>query len=78
MVETLISFLILSYSLSAGFSLGLINLGRGNSIPAKNEMNLDELLLNYVNGGKKIKDKYFMMQNYGEDYKNSNVKEVYP
>lgn len=66
--------LTFSYSLSAGFALGLINLGRGNNIPAKNEMNLDELLLNYVNGGKKIKDKYYLMQNYSEDYKNSNVR----
>lgn len=60
--------------MSAGFALGLVNLGRGNTIPAKNEMNIDELLLNYINGGKKMKDKYMYMSGYGDEYKNSNVK----
>lgn len=67
----------ISYSLSAGFALGLVNLGRGNTIPAKNEMNIDELLLNYINGGKKRKDKYMYMPGYADEFKNSNVMHSY-
>lgn len=59
--------------MAAGFALGLINLGRGNNIPAKNEMNLDERLLNYVNGGKKFKQKHPYLNTIEEGYKSSNV-----
>lgn len=39
------------YSLCAGFALGLLNLGKGSRIPSIRDVNLDERLFRYIEGG---------------------------
>jgi len=68
--------IIYSYSLSAGFALGLINLGRGNTISSNNDMRLEELeerMLIYINGGRQKSPIPKSRFNTGFEYKNSNV-----
>ena len=47
------------HSLSAGFALGLINLGRGSKIPSAKDINLDERLFRYIDGGSEAKPETF-------------------
>lgn len=39
------------HSLCAGFGLGLINLGKGTKIPSIRDINIDERLFRYIEGG---------------------------
>ena len=40
------------YSLAAGYALGLINLAKGAKNPYIKELNLEERLIHFVEGGK--------------------------
>lgn len=45
-----------SYTLSAGIALGIVNLGSGSDLPGMSDLNIDERLIRFVEGGKKMED----------------------
>jgi anaphase-promoting complex subunit 1 len=57
------------YSLAAGFSLGLINLGKGTKHPNINDLDLDSRLVRFIEGGKKMKPPKSMLSNFRNDNK---------
>jgi anaphase-promoting complex subunit 1 len=41
-----------SYTLSAGIALGIVNLGSGSDLPGMSDLNMDERLIRFIEGGK--------------------------
>lgn len=62
------------HSLAAGFSLGLINLGKGSKIPSIRDINIDERLFRFLDGGEKIEDR--QKDNNISEYQSCNVKGI--
>lgn len=63
-----------SYSLSAGFALGLVNLGMGLHLPGKQEIDLDERLIKLVEGGALQSAAGRKAASFKREAKNSSVK----
>ena len=65
------------YSLAAGYALGLINLCKGTNNPIIKDLDLDERLIRFVEGGKPIEPpKSILYSNYNHDFnKCSSVRE---
>ena len=45
-----------NYALSAGFGLGMVNLGSGSDLPGMADLNIDERLIRFVEGGKNMEE----------------------
>ena len=63
-----------SYALSAGFALGLVNLGSGSKLPGMSDLNMDERLIRFIEGGKRMDDLPSMKPSHDSE-KCSSVKE---
>ena len=63
-----------SYTLAAGLALGLVNLGSGSSLPGMSDLNIDERLIRFIEGGKRM-DELPSMKPTNEGEKCSSVKE---
>lgn len=62
------------YCLAAGIALGLINLGKGTFDPCIKDLNLEERLIRFIEGGKIIKPPFGILSN-NHDQKCSSIRE---
>mmetsp|Transcript_5336 Transcript_5336/g.6353 ORF Transcript_5336/g.6353 Transcript_5336/m.6353 type:complete len:266 (+) Transcript_5336:1892-2689(+) len=63
-----------SYTLSAGIALGIVNLGSGSELPRMSDLNIDERLIRFIEGGK-LMEELPSMKAIGEQEVCSSVKE---
>jgi len=63
-----------SYTLSAGFGLGLVNLGSGSDLTGMADLNIDERLIRFIEGGKSMPEISSLKANNNED-QCSSIKE---
>ena len=65
------------YSLAAGYSLGLINIGRGSNNSNIKDLDLDERLIRFVEGGKPMDPPSSMLStNFSSENRCSSIREV--
>jgi anaphase-promoting complex subunit 1 len=63
-----------SYTLSAGFALGIVNLGSGSELPGMADLTIDERLIRFIEGGKTMPE-IPSMKGANEQDQCSSVKE---